>query len=422
MKNHTDVPFLKLVLLALGLGLGACDVLVEDVLPRTGEDEAVLDSEGVNIQVRPEEQFLLDLHTVVNANTELQLSIVQDPEFGVAAIQNQRWLSYVANADFPGEDLVVIAAKRGEELLDQDTIRITAPPAGACSPAAIPFTWVGKLSETVLTYELPLPVEPDSCFPFDPSRGGFEILTPPEKGTLQVVGSQFLYEPVDSTAYTVRAVFQQCIDGECAAGILNIELKEDEPCRLTAVNDAKELRYSPDSVPANAVIDVLANDILCGNEVSISVISGPTASQWYVQDGKIVLDVYEMPSASAQLVYLITDSATQDTSSATVQLTFVKECEVAARPDTLTIATDTLAQDSVDYFVNILENDVFCEIQQVDLRILQAPAFGSAEIDDMGIRYTTVPSVELQQFTDSLRYQICEGDVCSEADVLIQFE
>ncbi|HAA14840.1 MAG TPA: hypothetical protein DCE41_25385 [Cytophagales bacterium] len=424
LKNDIDIPFLKLGILAvtLAIGLTACDLLVEDVLPRSDQDEAVLDSEGVSIQVRAEEQFLLDLRTVVQANTDLELSIVEEPEFGVADIQDQRWLSYLANANFPGEDFLVIAAKRGEEVLDQDTLRISAPPVGECSSAALPFTWVGSLSEPLIVYELPLPVEPDSCFPFDPMQGGFEILTPPEVGNLQVVGSQFLYEPGGDSAYTVRAVFQQCIGGTCAQGILTIQMEAAVPCQLLAQDDFLEIRYAPDSLFSTHVVDVLANDSLCGKAVEIAVLSGPSGTQWYVDSGKIVIEVYEAPSSSAQLVYMISDSAGLDTALAVINISFVEECRVIANDDFYNIRVDSVAEDTVNYFIDVLFNDAFCNIQQVDLQITQAPTLGTATVDDMGVIYSTVPNMELLFQADTLHYRICEGFVCDSASVIIQYE
>lgn len=424
LKNHID--FIRrnqiALLLSVGLLLTACDVLIEDVLPRSEPDETVLDSENVSIKVRPEEQYLLDLFKVVKANTELQLSIVKKPQFGTASIQDDRWLSYLANAEFPGEDLLVIAAKRNQEILDQDTIRISAPQGDECSTATPTFRWVGSLSKTVLSYELPVSVEPDSCFSFDPPKGRFEILTPPEKGKLQVVGAQFLYEPIGTEEYAVRAVFQQCLDSICVQGILNIEMKQEEPCQVLAVDDNKEIEYNPDSVFSSHRVDVLKNDSVCGNPMKIEVLSSPSGTQSYVENGLVVIEIQKVLSVNAQLTYKITDVTTNESATAVVHLTFVKKCEVTALDDFLTITTDSAVQDSVNYFIRILDNDTFCDIQQLTIQITETPSLGGAAIDDMGILYRTVPGKELQRSVDSLRYRICQDDSCDEAEVVFQFE
>ena len=175
-------------------------------------------------------------------------------------------------------------------------------------------------------------------------------------------------------------------------------------------------------------VDVLANDIFCGDSASFVVeIYRPSTSfpphrgSASVVNNRIVY-TSSVPNVSDTIIYRV--SKTSDTSLvgfATLYVNFgTQACESFTRDDFYTIPSDSTLADSLNLFV--LQNDQLCNSPTI-FSLLTDPqhgeAYPSVHNNEFFVRYKRNLQ-DPRPLTDSLTYRVCIDQDCYNGRVRLK--
>ncbi|MFZ6013001.1 MAG: Ig-like domain-containing protein [Bacteroidota bacterium] len=181
-------------------------------------------------------------------------------------------------------------------------------------------------------------------------------------------------------------------------------------------------------VTSQITIDVLANDILCGDtaNLKVEVLRPQTLAATgtaIVQNNKIVYTPLQGATASDAVLYKVVDES--DSSRFGFGLLYVHfetPCEFEVGDDEIIFQSDSVTSDTV--YVNVFANDALCSrsIAQYQRDII---FYNNADrvffSDSASIVYIFPESVAVP-YVDSLAYKLCYQQQCQTARVYIKVE
>lgn len=257
-------------------------------------------------------------------------------------------------------------------------------------------------------------------------QGRLVVTGQPKKGELNDLGQGMLqYLPVtgslsgrDAFEFTVFSGTNEIIKKDTVIIII-----EDDstalPCNIYPVTD-----YVFEVSTVATTVDVKANDIICGNDVAVSVYRPATTFPPYhgtaqVVDNKIVYTPGNGFTGSDKVMYKLTD--THDPSRVGYGMVYFSadsSCIFTVRDDLYTFNSDTAAQTLL---LPVFSNDSLCHaVNNYRVTIQVAPQLGSVSVTDEGINYN-VPSVSDSSYQDNFTYEVCIDASCKSANVKVVF-
>ena len=289
MSNNTQVFKGGLLFLGMAVGLFACDLLSEDLLPNTEPNESIIDLPQTSFSVAPGGQLMIDILDGVDAGQAVEISITSLPESGTLELMNGQYLRYVSTSENPTNDQFVFQVAQNAETWDQDTVDIIVTDTAACTDAMLYYCAFASTMDSTLIYYLPTPTEPDSCQPaLSAADLDVEVLNEDDIiGELEFDEQTraFFYEiDPEAGAYHDQIFFEVCGDDiiQCTYGIFEVFVEGDTSsgCITTLNGDFTEIVQSPnDQSPTSHFVgiwELLANDVFCDSITSptIEVVQG----------------------------------------------------------------------------------------------------------------------------------------------------
>jgi hypothetical protein len=249
----------------------------------------------------------------------------------------------------------------------------------------------------------------------------------PRHGDLADLGSGFLqYSPDhnfkkghDAISFSIYSANNEFIKFDSVVIIIEDDTTQ-LPCGIYPRND------SVYNVTGPTIINVLSNDIICGDssDVIVEVYKPSAAFPPYAGTASVTADnkIQYTPgsgfSGTDKIIYKVY-SPTDTTKIGFGIVYIVKEqaCVLQLQNDYFTINRDTLQSDTLQLFV--FDNDVLCgDSVNYSYTISKAPLYGKAYMRRrFAIDYIVPDSTAT--FTDSLFYKVCNGSQCKEASVAI---
>jgi hypothetical protein len=251
----------------------------------------------------------------------------------------------------------------------------------------------------------------------------------PTKGTLKELSLGFLaYKPnknlVKGNDEFVVSVFNkrnELVDTDT----IHIIIEDDTtqlPCGIYPQDDSV---YHTTGIET---VDVLANDVWCGDSTNLGIeIYRPDTSfppfdgTAVVQNNRIVYTPGSSFTGFDQMIYKVY-SKTDPSKFGFAQLRIlpVPVCLLSANQDTFSFLADTVGHgDSLR--LPVLYNDSLCSGQSYTKSIVKFPTRGLAAWNNNHIQYVVNTFLDSGfAFTDTLRYKLCNGGECQSADVYIK--
>ena len=257
-------------------------------------------------------------------------------------------------------------------------------------------------------------------------QGRLVVTGQPKKGELNDLGQGMLqYLPVtgslsgrDAFEFTVFSGTNQILKKDTVIIII-----EDDstalPCNIYPVTD-----YVFGVSTVATTVDVTANDIICGNDVAVSVYRPATTFPPFygtaqVVNNKIVYTPGNGFNGSDKVMYKLTD--THDPSRVGYGMVYFSRdssCSFTVRDDLYSVNSDSTAQTLL---LPVFSNDSLCQaINNYRVTIKSAPQLGSVSVTDEGINYT-LPLAAGTSSQDSFTYEICIDASCKSANVKVVF-
>jgi hypothetical protein len=253
------------------------------------------------------------------------------------------------------------------------------------------------------------------------------VSSQPTNGNLSEVSAGFLkYSPHgdfkkgrDAFAFDVFSENNQLITSDSV--IIIVDDSTHLPCNYYPQDDSVDTYHSP------VDIDVLSNDVICGDssDLVLEVYHPgnnfpPSMGQAQVVNGKIrYTPSNKLAIINDVVVYKIYRSSNPQISGfATVRITIRGGvCALQILDDHYDLQAHALA-DSVT--LPILNNDNFCSMPYDSFRIVAPPQVGYAWIENDSIKYFYDLPDSSSIVMDSLRYRVCFQRDCRTASVTIK--
>jgi hypothetical protein len=102
--------------------------------------------------------------------------------------------------------------------------------------------------------------------------------------------------------------------------------------------------------------------------------------------------------------------------TAKVDVQFKSDSSTVCRVRAMRDSVDISHLDSARVTINVLRNDTTCGTLK-SMRITRQPLYGTAIVNDQIVIYSGIVQ---QRKDDTLKYEICNGGECSEAEVFIK--
>ncbi|MCB9665833.1 MAG: tandem-95 repeat protein [Alphaproteobacteria bacterium] len=371
--------------------------------PIAAPDVATVDEGGsVAIDVRAND---------VDPDSDLEPPSVEvGPTHGTATVQPDGTILY---AHFGGED-------------DGDAFTYeVCDPAGSCDLAEVQIT-VQRINDPPVALDPTLDVveggevvapvdllatDEDS----DLTAGTVNLTTAPDHGVATVAGTELTYVHGGGEQDTDGLVVTVCDpEGACVEVVVEVSIApvNDPP---VAVDDSVDIEEG-----LGGVADVLANDVDPDSTLThagLTVLAGPTAGTVRVEAGGLAYTHLGGPETGDSLTYQVCDLGDPDlcdTATLTIHIVPINDAPVAT-DDALEIDEEGSA------VVDVLANDTDADsvLGTDGVTVTSAPAHGSTEVVDGGIRYTHsgahLPS-------DSFAYEVCDlgrPNKCATATVIV---
>lgn len=175
------------------------------------------------------------------------------------------------------------------------------------------------------------------------------------------------------------------------------------------------------------VVDVLANDNICGYDSSDLVVGIykpdstflPEYGSAYVSGGKIIYIAHNPFEGQDKLIYKIyPQGQPQQAAFGVVYFTGEPNCRIHAVNDSFIIDTDSTTNA---FYLPALANDSLCTaLNNYQVHIAQAPQYGNASFNGNGFNYDVYDSIATPFFNDFFYYELCIDATCSIARVDIK--
>lgn len=237
------------------------------------------------------------------------------------------------------------------------------------------------------------------------------------KGLLQYSPSPGNSRGRDGFEFTVYTLDNEVVKRDSVVIIIETD-SANLPCNIYP---APDYIYGVDRSPV--VIDVLANDIICGGKPTISIFKPvetfpPYFGQAEIVDNKIEYTPNSSFDGADKIVYKI--SLGNDTARTAYGIVYVTGDSVCS----FTLADDSFVtgEQVLDSLITlpVFQNDSLCDILSAYTVIIKsAPVYGQASTAPNAINYK-VPSAVSFPFLDSFTYEVCIDATCKTARVDIE--
>ncbi|MGC3943168.1 MAG: Ig-like domain-containing protein [Chryseolinea sp.] len=384
------------------------------------------DSEVANpeVKVSEEELFVLadgetviDLKSLVSSNFSGRLSVTELPQHGTLQSVAEGLLRYAPHKGVKrSRDSFEFTVFNDNNIVTKDTIYINVETDSTKLPCSIyPVAdYVNQFdgesaSISVLRNDI-LCGKSVNLSVYQPVSGFL-----PHHGTAEVSGTTVVYRPGASFTGKDTVIYKLTNTQNPASFAYGfVYINRDSVCGFRLADDI----YRLDTLqrPATYVLDVFANDLLCDslNDYSISVVTAP----W---NGTVTRSgrgfTYKLNAqrntVTDEFTYAVSKGGIQETARAVIHLEGAGgPCFFQAMSDSLDVSM--LSTNIVN--IDVLKNDQLCDSLKT-FSITRQPKYGTASIDN-GTKRIRYERVVLK--TDSLQYEICNGNVCSRATVYIK--
>jgi hypothetical protein len=255
------------------------------------------------------------------------------------------------------------------------------------------------------------------------------IATQPMKGQLDEVTAGFLTYTPDKNFKNGKDAFVVSV-----FSMDNTLLKRDS-IRIIIESDTAALPcgvYPQDDsvfhVAGPVTVDVLRNDILCGDSIDMAIeiyrpdgAFPPHVGSAQVVDNKIVYTPGNGFADGDHLIYKVYNKKKPNAFGfAVLYLSTSSACKLNVRNDWFKFGVDSLTQGDILRLM-VLQNDSLCTGDSYTMSIVKSPDIGTAQWrDDLWIEYV-VPTTGVS-YSDSLGYRVCDGTNCQNGYVRLVVE
>ncbi len=419
-RNSLNYALIFLTLTTLVLIYG-CDTFEEDNL----SPEKSVDISSGEVFVLPNSSSVIDFTQIVSARQSVSVTITDQPTKGDFQNIEGNLFKYKPNKDFMnGTDRIGFnVLSTANEPISQGVINITVTQDTSEFPCAIFAVQDGAetMKDTPVTVNI---LSNDILCGIDSMDLEVSIIMDPANGEATLSERQLNYFPnsgftgLDSVLYKINPVSEP--DSSSVALVYINVTDVPDSCVLTAVDDRFNFMI-PDNSPVT--VNVLINDILCdadSTQIGFVTILEPThfGDVAVVENNQV--RYWPNPDKGAyadSLTYRICHNDVCDEAKAVFNFEPPVACSTIAFDDFYNLS-DTTQQTT--YWFNILENDQYCNLSNVNIEIVEHGKAGESGVSDKQILYSQFNS---QAASDSLTYRMCEeidGElVCDEAKVRI---
>jgi len=254
-----------------------------------------------------------------------------------------------------------------------------------------------------------------------------DIASTPARGTLHALGDNLLEYVPHASFRQGRDAFQikvfstnnTLLDQDSVVIIVNPD-STNLPCGIYPQTDVVQ------GVSGTVTVDVLKNDFICSSMSVGLAIYAPQAG-WPPYHGTAVVTadkkIMYTPGASFQgtdkIIYKVYNLSNDSIYAlGTVYFPGQPDCNFTLQDDSFFFQTDTVLSVIP---VPIFANDTLCSDSLTrQFTVVKPPANGTLEYDNQTPLLYHFPAVITNPFVDSLRYQVCYGQTCRQAKVLIK--
>ncbi|MDN5211497.1 Ig-like domain-containing protein [Fulvivirgaceae bacterium BMA12] len=399
--------------------IGGCDNLDDDQLP----DREITDFDSESF-LAAGSMAIIDISGGIEAGQTVNLNIAKPPSLGRLESFEKGLLKYLPNSSFSeGQDFFNVEIKSEKnELLAVKTVKITVNPDSTdlpCTLIAFADSAYTTIGDSVLIDVLKNDWDCDAV-PIDSTS--LTLTSQPANGEATVVGGKVRYVPnvsfsgADEFVYSVSSIDKEVVSHALVQVVVGDTTVQ---CSVQLVNDWVYLPHGVDSL----FIPALENDSLCDLSIqSVSVSQQPQYGEAFaVQNDSAGWHFeYILTQANAtgtdQFTYRVCDG--NECYEATVFID-LNTCSLRANPDYFVLQSDSLGQGQA-YELAVLNNDIFCTTDSLQMYLISGPSNGSALVDNLKLIYATD---SVGHYPDSLVYKVCQGTmVCDSASVFINFQ
>lgn len=220
----------------------------------------------------------------------------------------------------------------------------------------------------------------------------------------------------DDFEFTVYSLNNEVIKRDTVVIIIEND-STNLPCNIYPQPDYV---YNVDS--DSVVIGVTDNDIICGNDIAVSVFKPtnnfpPYFGRAEVQGNDIVYIPGPTFKGSDKIMYKIRATNPQRVAYGMVYITEDSLCEVRLNNDDYVFNNHIL--DST-FLLPVFGNDSLCyALNQYQFNVKTPPAYGQAAHAQNGFIYAP-PNITSFPFNDTFTYEVCVDGMCKTADVSIK--
>lgn len=253
------------------------------------------------------------------------------------------------------------------------------------------------------------------------------VTSQPRHGTLADLGQGILqYSPATGSAkardgfeFTVYSNTNEILKKDSV--IIIIETDSTKlPCNIYPVTD-----YVYDVTAASVSIDVISNDIICSNDVVVSVYKPensfpPYFGQAEAKENKIIYYPGTSFSGADKIMYKITDSNDpKRIAFGMVYITSDSSCSFSVWDDLYEYNTLT---EGTALILTAFVNDSLCHaLNEYQVNIKSGPLYGAASLVSNGFLYQFPDSIGFT-FNDHFIYEVCIDADCKTARVDIKLK
>jgi hypothetical protein len=417
--------------------LFSCDSFQEDVLPAGDE---VLELQEA-MRTVPNTPLYIDLKRDIRSSQVVRFEIESVPDRGTVSISSNAILEYIPHQDFTsGTDFFALSLEdENGQVLDIDSLFISMGEdviSGGfdeawytCDAMALSDFVTGYQNQELIVY----PLENDGFC--DSSYQSFEIsiLEEPEHGTLTNVYSHYQthaysYQPdvdfigddefmydityIDSLGneqYSLAKVFIEVIDYEldsCASAIY--------PYFYDISDSAEFVEFLP----------VLSTPLCQITEWDVEILEVAFGAAEVTEYGWIRYFPVQEPIDSINYLVKIFDQTFENTIIIfrNYHVPDSTYCTDAEDDWFYLYITDTSGRSDEPFILNILENDHFCNEDDLSVMLLTEPDLGDASLDvyNQLVYYVDEEFAGTQEF--QMLYEICGPDLCDSAFIHFTLE
>lgn len=251
------------------------------------------------------------------------------------------------------------------------------------------------------------------------------VTSQPRHGDLTDLGQGILqYSPTtgsskarDGFEFTVYSAANEIIKKDSVIIIIESD-STNLPCSIYPVTD-----YVYNVGTASVSIDVLSNDIICSNNVIVSVYKPENSFPPYygtaeAKENKIIYNPGTSFSGADKLMYKVT--AAEDPKRIAYGMVYItgdSSCSFSVWDDVYEF--NKLTEGS-PITLRTFDNDSLCQaLNHYQVNVMVAPVYGTASLSSNGFLYNLQDSVGVR-FGDHFIYEVCIDAICKTARVDIK--